>query len=123
MKKFLIALAPVLGFAPMVASAQQFSGTPLANLFNLISSIISTLIPIGVGIAVLFFFYTLIKYIKSQGEEKAIAMKGIWQSLLAIFIMLAFMGIIRLVANTIFAPGQGIGNGISTGNDIPGFTP
>ncbi len=122
MKKFFITFASILGFAPLFAFA-QLTGTPLANLFNLISSIISTLIPIAVGVAVLFFFYQLIKYIKSQGDDKAMAMKGIWQSLLAIFIMLAFMGIIRLVASTVFAPGQGIGNGISTGNDIPGFTP
>ncbi len=114
MKKLALAISS-LGLLPMFAFAQ---GTNLTGILNLIEILIGTIIPLLIAVAVIYFFIELIKYIKSSGDDKNKAMKGIGQSLLAIFIMLAFMGLIRVLGNTIFGQGQGIGEGIGSG-DIP----
>ena len=81
-------------------------GLFFVNIIGIVRTVIGLLTPIAVSIAVLMFFYQIIMYIKSQGTEKAQHMKGIWYSLLAIFIMLAFFGIINIVSNAVLGQGQ-----------------
>jgi hypothetical protein len=115
MKKTIAAL--LAAFALPVFSYAQGVGVALTNLQNLIlkiSQIINILIPITFAIALLAFFYGLIRYILAAGSEEAkesgrrIMIGGI----IALFVMSAIWGIVRLLANTV---------GVSTGGsaDVP----
>lgn len=96
MKKYIAALLTF--FLPALAFAQQtFSG-----IITLVQNLIRAIGPIMVAIAVLFFFWEIIQYIRNTNpDEKQKAIRGIGLSLLAIFIMLAFMGIIRVIAQSL----------------------
>lgn len=100
--KTLIAATPLaVLLAPKFAFAQNLSF--LTTLIAQIKNILKLVIPLLVTVAVIVFFVELIKYIKSEGDAdaKQKALKGIFMSLIAIFIMLAFMGIINLINNAL----------------------
>lgn len=82
---------------PMVAFAQ---GTgPLAVTLASISSIVTFLIPLMLAIAVLIFFWGLVKYIANASDEAAKESGKtlmIW-GMIALFVMVAFWGIIGYV--------------------------
>lgn len=89
------ALALVSLFAlPLVASAQV---TSLQSFLIFVGSIINTLIPIAIGIALLVFFWGLIAYIyRRKSNDRATMITG----LVGLFIMVSVWGIIRIAQNT-----------------------
>lgn len=100
--KTLIAATPLaILLAPQFAFAQNLSF--LTTLIAQIKNILKLVIPLLVTVAIIFFFVELIRYIRSENdaEKKKEALKGIFMSLLAIFIMLAFMGLISLLNNAL----------------------
>ena len=124
MKKFLALssvalglLAPVFAFAANPGTMGTIGGgtSTFGSLLDTIKDLIGAIIPILIAAAVVFFFWEIIMYIKKEGEEKQKAMKNIGLSLLAIFIMLAFMGIINVIgATTGISVGEDVGS-----NDLP----
>lgn len=114
MKKVILA---TLAFAPAFVFAQQ-----LGNLETLVSSIgrlVGLALPIVVGIALLAFFWGLVKYIFAQGNEesKVDAKKIMLWGLIALFVMVAVWGIVRFVGDAL---------GIDQGDtiivpDVPGL--
>jgi Na+/proline symporter len=124
MKKF-IASIPVLAAltAPFMALAQVNTTNTIqlgfiAQIILQIRNILKILIPLLVTLAILYFFWELVKYIKSDNDaaKKKEALKGIFMSLLAIFIMLAFMGLINIANNLL--GGNLVGQDIS-GSQLP----
>ena len=117
MKKFISSTA--LFLLPLAVFAQQSTTqtTGLDSLLGKITNFMGKLFPIAVGIAVLAFFYEIIMFIynKDNPDKKASFQKGILMSLVAIFVMLAFFGIIRVIANTIGIQDT-LGAGIDTGS-------
>ena len=96
MKKLLAGIG--LLAVPVAASAQG-----LIKGVNNIGDIISTLIPIAIALAILFFFWGLAKYILNQGdEEKKKEGRGImiW-GVIAIFIMVSIWGLVSVVGETL----------------------
>lgn len=88
-------------FAPLLAFAQNT--TYINNVIDIIESIISSAFPILSSIAVLYFFYELIQYIRSSPEEKAENRSGLLYAILALFILFSvwgIIGIIQTVTNT-----------------------
>lgn len=120
MKKTLSAAALSL-FMPLLTFAQgtgAVPGTFIFNFLNFAELLIKRLFPIGIAIAGLVFIYELIMFIvtKEEGGDKSTKFKkGILYSLLALFIMLTFWGLIRTLAN---AFGLNLGDDI-TSRDIP----
>ncbi len=109
MKRFLISSSISLGlFAPVFAFAALGTQT-FGGLLDTVKDLMGAIVPLLIAAAVIMFFWSIVMYIKKEGEEKQAAMKNIGLSLLAIFIMLAFMGIIRVLGET---------TGISVGEDI-----
>lgn len=93
MKKF-IATAMLLG--PVAALAGGAGGTPLESTFGLVNTFLNNLIPLLITLAVVVFFWGLVKYIMSASDEAA--KEGgknlmIW-GMIALFVMVAFWGII-----------------------------
>ena len=100
MKK-LASISGVLFFLPFIAFAQTQTGIQVVqgwyNLIDKIGTIIGLLIPILVSLAVVVFFWGLIKYItggeKGRGEGKQIMIAGI----VSLFVMVSLWGIITLL--------------------------
>jgi hypothetical protein len=100
MKKTAVILAGAMTFVPLFAFAQ------LGNVENIVESIgnlVSLATPIVVGLALLAFFWGLVKFIFSAGDEEA--RKGakslmIW-SVIALFVMISIVGIINFIGNAL----------------------
>lgn len=91
MKKLIIGAA--LFALPTVTFAQLAGVQALATSFG---TLVSTLIPIVMGLAVLVFFWGLVKYISSTSDESS-KLDGknlmIW-GMIALFVMVALWGIL-----------------------------
>ncbi len=109
MKKHIIKLGVVgVALVPFLASAQSFLSI-VYSLTQQFGQIISILIPIVFGMAILAFFYGIFLYIFSQSSDSKKEGKGImlW-SLVAIFVMASVFGIIQLAQSTLgVSSGQG----------------
>lgn len=97
MKKFAI-------FALLVAPSIAFAaGAPLSGLQTLLTNfgkLVDTALPIIVSLALLAFFWGLVKFIWGGGDkEKAKSLMG-W-SILALFLMVSIWGIVRFIAGSV----------------------
>jgi heme/copper-type cytochrome/quinol oxidase subunit 4 len=101
MKKLVYA---ALSFAPVLAFAQDAGATAnkLKGVTDSIKTLIGAIIPIIFGIAIIYFFWGLITFLKSAGDPKAQeAGKShmIW-GIIVLVIMVAVYGIINWVTQT-----------------------
>lgn len=96
MKKTFAALTTLAFLAPLAASAQSLQ--PLANLIGAVARLVGALVPILITLALVAFFYGLVKYLWGAGG-KGDAKKGrdlmIW-GLITMFVMVSVWGIVRL---------------------------
>ena len=115
MKKFIIG---GLLMSPVMALAQ----TPLENTVNAVQNIIDLLIPLLLALAVLLFFWGLVKYIANASDEAAKESGKtlmIW-GMIAIFVMVAFWGIIGYVQESTGLSGSvTVVKAPATGNLVP----
>ena len=105
MKKVLIG---TLAFAmPLMALAAT-----LRDIVNTVRDLVNTIVPLFMVIAVAVFLWGIVKYITAAGdEEKAKSARGyIIYGLIGVFVMVAFWGIIQVVASTF---GVGIGGTVA----------
>ena len=70
MKKVVYGL---LAFAPIIALAQNANTQVLTDIVTFIANTVRSLIPIMFGLAIVYFFWGLIQYIRSAGDPKAAA--------------------------------------------------
>ena len=79
----------------LLSPAIAFAAT-LDSLLNAMISVVQTIIPVVMGIAVLVFFWGLVKFINNAGDPKAVE-EGksimLW-GMIALFVMVALWGII-----------------------------
>lgn len=103
----------VLVFGPIMAFALVTG--PIATTLAQVQGIVNFLIPLLLSVAVLLFFWGLVKYIANASDEAAKESGKtlmIW-GMIAIFVMVAFWGIIGYVQNSL-----GLSGSIST-NSTP----
>ena len=103
MKKFTLSAAVVaLSVAPMFASAQQYFSN-VAGLIRSVGTLVSLALPVVVGIALLAFFYGLVKFIFSGGDQAkhSEAVKLMLYGIIALFVMVSVWGLVRFVGSTI----------------------
>ncbi len=114
MKKIILSL--VAPFVPAIAFAQgQVNQTYVTSIVNLLQYVVQKIFPLLTIIAVGFFFWELISYIRATAEEKAKTRSGLLYSILALFIMLSFFGIVKLLQQV-----TGVtGGGVIESQDIP----
>jgi len=121
MKRFTTLLGSLGGILTPVffAFAQQTQTNYITNFIQQIKTILTTVIPLLITIAIVMFFIQLIMFIwaknKGEAEKTTDAKKGIMWSLVALFIMLSFLGIIRILQGVTGANNQGN----IDANDIP----
>ncbi len=88
-------LASVAVVLPAVASAQTLGLT-----LNLANNLLTAVMGLFVTLAIVIFFWGLIKYLMNAGEEKAAGLQLMFYGVIAIFVMVSIWGIIRVLQNT-----------------------
>jgi hypothetical protein len=95
---------------PAIASA-QVAGNNLQSLIRFTGDILNMLIPIFIALALLAFFWGLVRYVWGNGTGGKESARGIMVAgILALFVMVSVWGIIRLAQNTL---------GINSGGALP----
>lgn len=92
-----------LVLASMTSPMFAFAQTPLEDTLGTFSDIIDFLIPVMLSLAVLVFFWGLVKYIANASDEAAKESGKtlmIW-GMVAMFVMVAFWGIIGYVQQSL----------------------
>lgn len=115
MKKFLLS---AMAFGPLMALAQGLpsnnapSLTNVGQLLTAIKGLVNTALPIVIGLALLGFFWGLMKFIFAAGdEEKKAEGKNIMiYGIVALFVMVAVWGLVGFIAGAL---------GIGTGGSAP----
>lgn len=100
MKKFIIGAGASL--LPVFALAADF--TSFESSIDSINRLINALIPVVIGIAVLLFLIGILQYVTAGGdEEKRAAARGlIIFGIIALFVMVAVWGFVRILTKTFF---------------------
>ena len=107
MKKIASLSLFALSLVPSFVFAQPY--TTADSILTRITTILSTVIPILIVIAVIYFIWSVIQYTLSSDEEaKAGARKGIITGLIGLFIILSFWGIAGVIQRTFGVAGNKI---------------
>lgn len=78
-----------------------------------VGTIVNTLIPILVGVAILVFFWGLVKYIRSAGGKgHDEGLKIMVAGLVSFFIMVSLYGIVNFAGNALGISQNGTGNAV-----------
>lgn len=91
----LMSFAPVLAFA-QGTGASEADLSFLEGLVEDVGNALALVVPIMVGLAIIYFFWGLVQYIRSAGDPKAAATgKSIMiYGIIAIFVMVSVWGIV-----------------------------
>ena len=119
MKKYLIASSSVLAL-PLMALAQVDaldSNSNLIDVSQFLQDIFGIAIMLIIGLAAVYFVWSILGYIMKAGEEKEAAKSHMLWGIIIIVVMLTFWGIVSVVRNSIFSDG---GNTAPTVNELPG---
>jgi hypothetical protein len=98
---FFAALSALVLTLPFVASAAD-----LLSTLVLINRFLNGLIGVIITIAIIVFFWGLVRYLTNVGEEKHNGLITMFYGLIAIFVMVSIWGIIHLLQNTFGISGQ-----------------
>jgi hypothetical protein len=72
----------------------------LLNTLALANTFLNALIGLFITLAIVVFFWGLIKYLTNAGEDKAAGLSIMFMGVIAIFVMVSIWGIIRLLQST-----------------------
>lgn len=103
MKKFALAasvyLLPLAAFAVTTADVGSDN---IADLINQLNTVINTIIPFLVGLAVLIVIWGVFNYISGAGDEekRAQAKQYIVWGVVGVFIMLSIWGLVNVLVNS-----------------------
>ena len=112
MKKLFIASVSILSTLALVSAEIQVSigggsgqmGSGLMNVIGLAQGVVGQLAKLAIGLAILAFFWFLIKFIwkgSDSATEKEASMKGMGLSIVALFVMFSIYGIIGWLGGTV----------------------
>lgn len=91
---------------PIFAFAQQQNF--IVQIVDLLDAVITALFPLMIVAGVIAFAYNLMNYLVSQNNsDQSIAKSGIFNSLLALFVMFTIFGVIKILAQTFGIPSLG----------------
>lgn len=74
---------------------------PITSLVVAVGAIIKLLIPILIGIAIIVFFWGLVKYIKDAGEGHEQGRNIMIAGLVSLFVMVSLWGIIQFAGQAL----------------------
>ena len=86
--------AAILALPALASAATLLDTLALANTF------LNALIGLFITLAIVVFFWGLIKYLTNAGEDKAAGLNIMFMGVISIFVMVSIWGIIRLLQST-----------------------
>ena len=95
-------ILPISTLLPLIVFAQEaerFGGTK--RLLEATGGIIKTLIPIIFALGLLVFFWGIVKYIWSSGNEKDEGKKIMIWGVIALFVMASIWGIVSFIGKNL----------------------
>jgi len=92
---FYSGIAGVALFLPMLASAQT-----ILNLLALANTVLNSLVYLLITGAIVVFFWGLITYLATDGEDKKKGLNRMLMGIAALFVMVSIWGIIQLLQRT-----------------------
>jgi hypothetical protein len=103
MRKFIgtSLLAAGSALLPTLASAAT-----LLDTLKLANTVLNAAIGLFITLAIVVFFWGLITYLTSGGEDKAAGLNRMFMGVVAIFVMVSIWGIIRLLQITFQVQGN-----------------
>jgi hypothetical protein len=107
----LLAFGPIMALAQGTTDGTQSIVTTTTGWAEGFRTIVNSLIPAFFGLAVIYFFYGMAKYILSAGDpEKAKEGRGIMiYGVIGIAVMVLLYGLVAFLGNTIGVTGPGTG--------------
>jgi len=100
MKKLALIVGAIGALAlPIVSSAQSLGN--LSTLVTSIGGIINLIIPILFALALLGFFYGLVRYIFGKEDDKAQAKKTMIWGVVALFVMASIWGLVAFIQSAV----------------------
>ena len=76
------------------------SAATLLDTLALVNTFLNAMIGLFITLAIVVFFWGLIRYLLNAGEEKAAGLQIMFYGVIAIFVMVSIWGIIRLLQST-----------------------
>ena len=86
--------------AATVALPALASAATLLDTLALANTFLNALMGLFITLAIVVFFWGLIRYLVSVGEEKSEGLQIMFYGVIAIFVMVSIWGIIRLLQST-----------------------
>ncbi len=106
MKKYTLAALGLLAL-PFLANAQA----SVQSLLTLVGTILTSLVPIAIGLAVVLFLFGVVKYV-AAGDDEAGRSSGrqlmLW-GIVALFVMVSVWGLVSLLGTTVGVTQGGTG--------------
>lgn len=94
MNRIILSLASAM---PLIVFAD--ARTDVIAVFNNIKSVLGTVVPIAIALALIYFIWGVIKYVISQDEEeKTKSRQQIIYGIIGMFIIVAIWGIVSFIA-------------------------
>jgi hypothetical protein len=108
MKKVILPVLTVLMVSPLFASAQQYFGN-IGGIITSIGHLVKLALPVVIGLALLAFFYGLLKFIFNGGDEekRKESIQVMIYGVIALFVMVSVWGLVRFVGNSLGVNDQG----------------
>ena len=102
LKKFSVLVLGLSVFAPMFAFAQNVANDKfLIGMTNVVAKVLGALVPIIIGLAIVYFMWGVVSYITSKSEEtKKEGKNRIIYGFIALFIITSFWGVIKFMGST-----------------------
>lgn len=97
MKKKYLATVAVLASMPLLASAQTpVNTTFITGIIDNIKTILNAIIPLFIGVSVVFFFWNIVKFVAGGADEatREESKKMMIWSLIAIVVMVSIWGLV-----------------------------
>lgn len=116
MKKLIVS---ALMFAPVFAFAQnQPNLSYLTNLMGTIRTLVNMALPLVVGLALLGFFWGLVKFIWGGDGDKEKAKSTMIWGIVALFVMVSVWGLVNFLGSVVGVQQQGGTVNVPTVNGI-----
>ena len=106
MKKYTLAALGLLAL-PFLANAQGTVG----GLLTLVGTILTSLVPVAIGLAVVLFLFGVVKYVAAGDDEggRADARQLMIWGIVALFVMVSVWGLVALLGTTVGVTPGGTG--------------